>query len=396
MIALDEALNRIRGTIAPLDAETVPVGEAAGRTLAADAAARRTQPPFAGSAMDGYAVRSADLTGMIIPLRLAGEAAAGHASAQPLEAGQAQRISTGAPLPTGADQVVVQENVARDGDIIRLGDAAAPGRHVRPAGLDFREGDRLLGAGRRLSPADIALMAAAGFSSIEVRRRPRIALLCNGDELAEPGETLRSGQIVNSVAPALLALLREWGAEPAYLGIARDDPGEVRARLSGLSGQDGLVTVGGASVGDHDHLRRVFEDLGGRLAFEKIAVKPGKPTWFGQLQGACVLGLPGNPVSALVMARLVVKTAIDAWSGRAEAAVYASAVSGTTLEANGPRETFLRASLDPLTGKAAPLPNQDSSALSALAAADCLIRRPSGAPACPAGTPVDILPLRTP
>lgn len=394
MIGLDDALRLLRNSLAPVSAETLALMDAHGRTLAAPVIAARTQPPFAASAMDGYAVRSADLSGQPLTLHLTGESAAGHASHNRVGPGEAFRISTGAPMPEGADQVIIQENCQRDNDNIITAEPARPGANIRKAGVDFSSGDRLADTGRKLSPAALSLVASAGLDTVSVYRQPEIGILSTGDELVEIGVTPGPDQIINSLGPGLTALIRGWGGrQPRYLGIARDDPADVRKRLLAAEGLDLLVTIGGASVGDHDHLRREFAALGGGLVFEKIAIKPGKPTWFGRLGSIPVLGLPGNPVSAMVMARLCLKPAMDRLLGSETPALFHPARLGVDLPANGPRENMIRARHDPATGQIAPLDNQDSSALSALAAANALIRRPANAPAAAAGESVTYLPL---
>ncbi|WP_420430753.1 gephyrin-like molybdotransferase Glp [Hyphobacterium sp.] len=393
MISLDEARMLIRTETAPLATETVALDAAVGRVLAEPVKALRTQPPFAASAMDGYAVRSADLDGKPVQLLVRGEAAAGHASERPLQAGECQRISTGAPIPAGAEQIVIQENVQRDGDQISTSDASEPGRHVRRAGIDFSSGDTLLTAGTQLTPRRLSLVVSAGLTRLTVRRRPRTGILSTGDELVEPGQSTRPDQIVNSLGPGLAALVRQWGGDPHYLGIARDDPEQVRDKLASAAGFDLIVTIGGASVGDHDHLRRVFDEMGGQLVFEKVAIKPGKPTWFGQLGATCVLGLPGNPVSAMVMARLCLKPLMDALLANTVSDTFLLARLSADLPANGPRETLMRARHEAGTGKIVSLDNQDSSALSALNTANALIRRPAGADAAAMGDTVEYLPL---
>lgn len=393
MIGLDEALHLFRNGLAPVEAEALPLAEAHGRTLAAPVIAARTQPPFAASAMDGYAVRSASLTGRSVSLRLSGESAAGHASPDPVGAGEAFRISTGAPLPEGADQVVIQENCQRENDNIITAEPARPGANIRKAGVDFSRGDRLLDAGCKVSAAGLSLVASAGLSTVSVYCRPKVGLLSTGDELVEIGAAAGPDQIINSLGPGLTALIQAWGGQPRYLGIARDDPADVRKKLQAAEGLDLLVTIGGASVGDHDHLRREFAALGGELVFEKIAIKPGKPTWFGRLGSTPVLGLPGNPVSAMVMARLCLKPAMDCLLGTEDPALFLSAQLGIDLPANGPRENMIRAHFDAVSGQIAPLDNQDSSALSALVASNALIRRPADAPAASAGESVSFLPL---
>lgn len=391
MISLDEALALIRRTLDPLGAETIPLTDAQGRTLAAPVMATRSQPPYAASAMDGYAVRSADLTGQSVTLRLAGESAAGHASQVRVGPGEAFRISTGAPMPDGADQVVIQENCRRQGHSVLTAEPVRPGANIRQAGVDFPRGARLLDAGRPLSAAGLSLAASGGQATVSVCRQPEIGVLSTGDELVEIGQAAGPDQIVNSLSIGLTALIRDWGGRPRYLGIARDDPAAIRAKLLASDGLDLLVTIGGASVGDHDHLRHVFAGLGGELVFEKIAIKPGKPTWFGRLGATPVIGLPGNPVSALVMARLCLKPAMDRLLGSEDPALFHPARLGVDLPPNGPRENMIRAHYDSLTGQVAPLSNQDSSALTALVAANALIRRPANAAAAVAGDRVTYL-----
>ncbi len=391
MIPLGEAIDRVRSGLTACEPEIIGLGDAAGRVLAEAVKARLTQPPFHASAMDGYAVRSGDLGDNPVELPLDGESAAGHGLDRAIRGGTTVRISTGAALPEGADQVVIQENAVRKGDIITFNDPPQPMRHVRAKGEDFNHGDTLLDAGTRLTPARLALATAGGASELSVTRRPRIGVLASGDELVPPGAPPGPGQIINSNAPALAALLTQWGAAPIDLGIARDTPEAVRAALEQARDLDLLVTIGGASVGDHDHLRRVFADMGGKLAFEKIALKPGKPTWFGHLPDLPVLGLPGNPVSALVVAELVLRPAVEALLGETPRARLRPARLATSLPANGPRETWIRGRFDPETGAVRPAGRQESGLVSALATAELLIPRPIDAPARQAGDRVDIL-----
>jgi molybdopterin molybdotransferase len=392
MIPLETARSRMLEALGPTETVSVEQGRADGCTLAEPLIAQRTQPPFAASAMDGYAVHAADLGEAATILPLAGEAAAGHALASALPRGHAARISTGAPLPAGADQVVMQERATRADDHVTLDDAPRPMANIRPAGTDYAAGDTLLEAGQRLTPEAIALAVGAGETVFAVHRQPRIGILATGDELVEPGETPGPDQIVNSVSRALAGLISAWDCEPVYLGIARDTPDSVAAHLDRAEGLDLLVTVGGASVGDHDHLRAVFTARGGRLAFERIALKPGKPTWFGRLDALPCLGLPGNPVSALVVARLLLAPAAARLSGRAAIPTFDRAKLAADLPANGSRETYLRAGRDE-AGRVAVLDNQDSSALSALVRADCLVRRMVDAPPARTGDTVEVLVL---
>ncbi|MFY0638523.1 gephyrin-like molybdotransferase Glp [Maricaulis maris] len=393
MIPLTDAIARVRSGLTACEPETIGLGEAAGRVLWQPVKARLTQPPFHASAMDGYAVRSGDLGETPVNLTLDGESAAGHGLDRAIRGGTTVRISTGAALPEGADQVVIQENTVRKHDIITLNDTPQPMRHVRAMGEDFIDGDTLLDAGARLTPARLALAAAGGATGLSVTRRPRVGVLASGDELVPAGAPPGPGQIINSNAPALAALLTQWGAEPVDLGIARDTPDAVRASLEQACDLDLLVTIGGASVGDHDHLRQVFTEMGGSLAFEKIALKPGKPTWFGHLPDTPVLGLPGNPVSALVVAELVLRPAVETLSGETPRARLRPARLAAGLAANGPRETWIRGRFDAETGGVRPAGRQESGLVSALARAELLIPRPIDAPALQAGEPVDILVL---
>ncbi len=393
MISVEAARARIDAALLPLAVESCTLIDAPGRTLAVPLIAALTQPPFAASAMDGYAVHSRDLGTTPKRLFLQGESAAGHGFDVHSKPGHAIRISTGAPMPQGADQVVMQERAVRDGAHITLDDTPRPASNVRAAGVDFTIGDVLLPAGSVLSPDAVALAAGAGLTELAVHRRPRVGILSTGDELVEPGQELGEHQIVNSIAWGLDGLVRQWGGEPVYLGIARDSKADVRAKLEASQGLDLVVTIGGASVGDHDHLRQVFNAMGGKLEFGKIAVKPGKPSWFGHLGETAFLGLPGNPVSALVMARLLLRPALAVLCGRPESLEFTAAILGEDLAANGMRENFVRARIDRQTGRVHPLGNQDSSALSALVRADALIRREVEAPAAKAGEATQILPL---
>ncbi|WP_291841794.1 gephyrin-like molybdotransferase Glp [Maricaulis sp.] len=391
MIPLSEAIARVRSDLTPMEAETVSLGEAAGRVLAKAVTARLTQPPFHAAAMDGYAVRSSDLGDHPVTLPLDGESAAGHALHRPIRHGTAVRISTGAALPDGADQVVIQENTTRTGDRITLQDPPQRLRHVRAMGEDFASGETLLEAGLRLTAPRLALAAAGGASSLLVSRQPRIGVLASGDELVTAGAPPGPGQIINSNAPALIALLTACGAVPIDLGIARDTPDAVRKALERASDFDLLVTIGGASVGDHDHLRRVFAEMGGELAFDKIALKPGKPTWFGQLPDVPVLGLPGNPVSALVVAELVLRPAVERLLGETQRPRLRPARLMADLPGNGPRETWIRGRFDPETGRVRPSGSQDSGMISALARAELLIPRAINAPPAGADQMIDVL-----
>ena len=316
LLSVEEALQRILDGVEPTPAESVPIAAAAGRTLAAPLAARLTQPPFDASAMDGYAVRHADVRTLPATLTEIGQAAAGHPFAGSVGPGQAVRIFTGAPVPAGADAVVIQENVARDGANIIVRDGVAERGNIRAQGFDFRVGDTLLEAGRRIGPRELSLAAAMGYGELPVRRRPRVAVLATGDELVQPGGSLGPGQIIASNHLGVAALAEASGAEARLLGIARDTRESLDAHIAKAGDADVLITIGGASVGDHDLVAPVLEARGMALAFWKIALRPGKPLMFGRLGDARVLGLPGNPVSAIVCARVFLVPLIHALLGR--------------------------------------------------------------------------------
>lgn len=393
MIPVDEARARIVAALAPVATESVSLAAAAGRVLAQAATARRTQPPVDLSAMDGWAVRSADAGS---GLRIIGESAAGHGFAGSLEAGTAVRIFTGAPLPDGADAIVLQEDAQRDGDQVVLTEAPRPGRHIRRAGLDFRTGDEIMAAGGRIGVRDLALLAAADLAEVVVHRRPRIAVLATGDELVRPGEARGPHQIVDAASFALHALIERAGGTAIDLGIARDDPQDLLARASRAQA-DLLVTLGGASVGDHDLISRVLAQGGADLDFWKIAMRPGKPLMFGRHGTTPLLGLPGNPVSSVVCAILFLLPAIARLSGLpGNGPVPADAVAHAPFAANDRRQDYVRASAHSGPDgrlRVTPLPVQDSSQLSALARADVLVVRPPLAPAVTAGEAVPVIPL---
>lgn len=397
MLSVAEARTRITSALAPVANETVSPPDAAGRALAADAVAQLTQPPFDVSAMDGYAVRAIEASAGA-RLTVSGSIPAGASAPQPLAPRCAMRIFTGAPVPPGADAIVIQEDTSRDGNTVTINEAAIAGKHIRRAGLDFRAGTTLLSAPRALSAVDASLLAAAGVSSVAVRRRPRIAILATGDELAPPGTRPGPGQIIASTGVAIAALVREWGGEALDLGIARDDRETIRRAAARVRDADMLVTLGGASVGEHDLVRDALQPEGLTLDFWKIAMRPGKPMMFGRWGATAFLGLPGNPVSALVCTHLFLRPAVERLLGFEGGAPPMLRVRlGCDLAANDTREDYLRACL---SGDAAgdlaatPLAVQDSSMLSALAQADCLLVRPPHAPEARAGDWAFALPLR--
>ena len=397
LLPVSEALARITAAFKPLPPEQVSVADALGRVLAEDVRARVTQPPVAVSAMDGYAVRAADVSDPPVVLRTVGEAPAGGAYENTLGPGEAVRIFTGAPVPDGADAIVIQEDAEADGDRVTVRAAAPSGHYVRPAGLDFGAGSVGLRAGRRLGARDVGLAAAMNVPWLAVRRKPRVALLATGDEIVRPGEPLGPYQIVSSNTLALAALVAEAGGVPVDLGIAGDDESSLRDMAAGAEGADVLVIAGGASVGDHDLVHKVLGKEGLKLDFWRVAMRPGKPLMFGRIRGTPMLGVPGNPVSALVCGVLFLKPAIDVMLG-AETIGTAreSAVLGRALEANDDREDYLRARLARGDGGepvATPFDTQDSSMLSTLTAADCLVVRAPFAPAAKVGERVEIVRL---
>jgi molybdopterin molybdotransferase len=396
-LTVSEALRRILEDVGPTEPENVAIEAAAGRTLSAPLSARLTQPPFDASAMDGYAVRAADTQILPATLTVIGEAAAGHPFGGSVNTGQAVRIFTGAPMPAGTDAIVIQENTARDGAKVIVREGIADPGHIRHRGIDFKQGDTLLPAGRRIGPREIALAASMGHGTLQVSRRPRIAMLSTGDELVPPGRTPGPGQIVASNHLGVGALLEVAGAEVQQLGIARDTREDLAAHIAQAADSDVLVTIGGALVGDHDLVGPVLEARGMALSFWKIAMRPGKPLMFGKLGAARVVGLPGNPVSSLVCGRIFLVPLVRALLGQSAASEDTVQAHVTVaLAPNGPREHYMRATSRPGPDGmplVTPVRSQDSSLLSALSEADCLLLRPVEAPAVPSGGLVPILRL---
>jgi molybdopterin molybdotransferase len=400
LLPVADALAQILAGAGPLPSQDAPLAEAAGRVLAADVAARVTQPPADLSAMDGYAVRGDDVARVPATLKLVGEVAAGRPISTTVGAGEAARIFTGGVLPAGTDTVVIQENTTQQDGSVVVNTPTARGKNVRLRGLDFAEGDVLLPKGRRLTARDLMLAAAMNHPSVPVHRAPKVAVLGTGDELKLPGSALESGQVVYSNGFALTALARQEGAVAVDLGIVPDrvDATVAAVRRARELGADILVTAGGASVGDHDLMQKSLAAEGLALSFWKVALRPGRPVMHGRLGAMHVLGLPGNPVSSYVCALLFLVPLIRKMSGRTDlSAASETAVVGSDLPANDERMDFLRATLAP--GKdgvpvATPAPIQDSSMMAALAKADCLLIRESHAPALKAGSPCTIVKLR--
>ncbi len=393
LIPVDEALRRILASVpGPVEAEDVPIAAAAGRTLATDLAAARTQPPFDGSAMDGYAVRARDAARVPATLRVVGRSVAGRRFAGPVGEGEAVRIFTGAPMPEGADSVVIQEDTDRGGETVTIREAARPDRHIRRAGLDFRTGDVLLRAGERLDARRLALAAAMGHGTLSCRRKPRVAILATGDELVRPGEDGGPDAIVASNSYAIAALAARAGGEPIDLGIARDDHADLaRCLAAAREGEaDLLVTLGGASVGDHDLVQEALTRAGMELGFWKVALRPGKPLMHGRLGRTLLLGLPGNPVSSVICGVLFGVPAIRALLGDPDAGADPTEAAwlGADLPANDTRQDYMRATLA-LDGEGRAIvtaqSRQDSSMLATLSASEALIVRPPHAPPARAG-----------
>jgi molybdopterin molybdotransferase len=386
-----EAQFRILAGASPMPAETVALHAAIGRVLAADVAARRRQPPGDVSAMDGYAVRADDLAVLPVTLRVTQTIPAGAAPSMPISNGEAARIFTGALLPAGADMVALQENAGaldhtvtiRDGDVL-------PGKHVRPGGSDFESGEVLLAAGWRLTPRDIALLAAMDVKSVEASRKPKVAVLATGDELVRPGAARDPAQIVAASLDGLLAQIEVWGGAPADLGIAPDNASAIATAIAAAGDADILITLGGASVGDHDLVKTALGADGLTLDFWRIAMRPGKPLMSGIYRGRPFLGLPGNPVSAMVCSLLFLKPMLWRMLGdRSQALRFGEARLAAALRPNDGREDYVRATFNGET--VTPFPVQDSGQLRPLSAANVLLVRPANDPAQAAGARVRVL-----
>jgi molybdopterin molybdotransferase len=391
LLPVDEARARMLAEIAALPVESVALAASIGRVLAQDVSAVRDQPPFAASAMDGWAVRAADAPGT---LKIVGESAAGHGYEGEVRVGEAVRIFTGAAVPAGCDAIVIQEDAHRDGERVTVPEVT-PGHHVRPAGGDFKAGAVLLERGVRIDPWRLSLAASAGRAELKVCARPRVALLSTGEEIVEAPATPGPFQIYDSGVPALAAMIEGWGATVVRAKPVRDELGAVIAAMRAADA-DLVVTVGGASVGDHDLVRAAGQALGLSLRVESVNVRPGKPTFFGVLgDGRRLLGLPGNPASAFVCAEMFLRPILQAYQGASTEPVTITARLEQDLPANGPREHWMRAKLSHADGGVTvrPYRDQDSSLVSVFAISDALLRRTGGAPAAVAGEVVEVLPL---
>ncbi|CAM3378359.1 gephyrin-like molybdotransferase Glp [Paracoccus nototheniae] len=390
MITVAEALDRVLALAPAPVPETVPLTEAHGRALLAPAVSRLTQPPFDASAMDGYAMRTADLDQA---LEVIGTSAAGHPWAGTPRPGTAIRIFTGAPVPAGYDHVELQENIDRDGDRITV-TTRSRGANIRPRGNDFATG-QAIAPGGRLSAAQIGLLAAMNLPDVTVARRPIVAILAGGDELVPPGAIPAPGQIISSNDLALAALVRDAGGIAKILPLARDTEASLRAGFAEAEGADLLVTIGGASVGDHDLIGKIAADLGMDQAFYKVALRPGKPLMAGRIGKTAMLGLPGNPVSAMTCGVLFMQPLIRAMLGLDPQTILQQAVLTCDLPPEGARQHYLRATLRPGTGLPGitPFDDQDSARLALMAQADALLVRPALDPARKAGDQVDHIAL---
>jgi molybdopterin molybdotransferase len=394
LLPVDEALARILKGVKPLNTETIALDQAANRVLGKSISAKRDQPPFAASAMDGYAVRYEDIANLPTTLKLIGTSAAGHAFKGKVNTGTAVRILTGAPVPKDTDTVVIQENTTSKGKSLTVLHDTPRGKNIRPAALDFAKGDLLVSAGRKITSRDIGLLAAGNAPKVKVYRRPKLVLFTTGDELVLPGNRPRADQIVSSNSHALSAMAKQFGAEVVNLGIVRDN---LKATISAIKkglGADVLVTTGGASVGDHDYVQEAFKACGVKIDFWKIALRPGKPFMYGRKGKTHVMGLPGNPVSALVTARIFLKPLLDTMMGLPVDEQTTTAILDGKLGANDSRQDYMRATLKiGADGRrfVSPFSTQDSSMQRTLQSSQALIIRPPNAAAAQSGDEIPIV-----
>ena len=394
LMPVAHARIRILDGVKPLAAETIALEKACGRVLALVIKAKRDQPPFAGSAMDGYALQHADLTTLPATLTIVGTSAAGHSFKGVVKQGQAVRILTGAPLPKGADTIVIQENTEREGSALQVIEPTPKGKNIRRAGLDFAKGDTLVEAGSKLSPRDVGLLAAGNAPSVKVYRRPRVVLFTTGDELVLPGQKPRADQIVSSNSHAIAAMVQQFGAEVVNLGIVKDNLKTTISAVKKGLGADVLLTTGGASVGDHDYVQEAFKAAGVKIGFWKIALRPGKPFMYGRKGRTHVMGLPGNPVSALVTARIFLKPLLDRMMGLPDSDAEMTAILDGTLPENDQRQDYMRATLKIAPDgrrTVSPFSAQDSSMQRTLQLSQAFIVRPAHAPAARSGDSVSVL-----
>jgi molybdopterin molybdotransferase len=395
MTPVDQALSAVLAELKCLASETVSLDQAHGRVLGTDACAVLNYPPSDMSAMDGYAVIASDTRDCPATLRQIGESQAGNRFHGEVASGQTVRIFTGAPLPRGANAVVMQENVTADGDQITINEPVSPDHFIRPLGMDYKAGDCLLKAGSRITARAVGLLASANVTQVNVVRRPKIAYLATGDELVMPGQQIGPDQIISSNSIALDAYIRAFGGEPYNLGIARDTPQSLREALSRLDDSDFLVTIGGASVGDYDLVRQVLGEEGLEMSFYRVAMRPGKPLISGKIAGIPLLGLPGNPVSAGITALLFLRPAIERMLGlNVTTELVMQAELGCDLGPNDKRQDYLRAELSRDSAQkliAMPYSKQDSAMMANFTRADCLIIRPPDITAAQKGDTIDIV-----
>ncbi len=396
-LSVNEALAQILEGAKPTASEAVGLLGATGRTLSEPLTSILTQPPFDASAMDGFAVRADDVQQLPATLKVIGEAAAGHPFAGTLQSGQTVRIFTGAPLPEGANSIVIQENTSLDGNHVTINEGTLDPGHLRPRGGDFSAGDVMIEAGTRLQPRHIALAAAMGHAELNVHRKPVVAVLATGDELVPPGTTPGPGQIVASNSYAIAAMLERAGADARLLGIAADTLESLHSHLDQAANADVLITIGGASVGDHDLVSPALQAAGFSLDFWKIAMRPGKPLMFAHKGPQRAIGLPGNPVSSIICTAIFILPLIASLSGRQpKSGELTQARLTQPLTKNGPRQHYMRAKLDTSTNgepQVTPARSQDSSLLSVLAGSNTLIVREPHAPALNAGENVTVCPI---
>ena len=406
LISVATALAAISDAANPMGLQTVPLAELDGYVLAEDAFAKTTLPPLDASAMDGYAVKLEAHHKQGSQFTQIGESPAGNPFPGTVGADETVRIFTGGAVPDGANHVIMQENISTgsgaDGNTITLTEPISPASHIRKAGIDFSEGQMIVPAGTKLDAYAIALLAAANHGSAQVYKRPKVALIANGDELVEPGSTLHTGAVVSSNPSGLAPLIKAWGAEPVFAGISSDDPDAIKAQIAACADADILVPIGGASVGDRDYMRPVFAELGYAKIFEKVAVKPGKPVWFGtmprQESPQYVLGLPGNPASALVTAHVFLKALIDQLINIAEPSnTYTNARVTHPMKAAAWRAEYIRAHAaidDNGVVQVTAIPRQDSSILTPFLTANCFLVRNPEAPALEPGDTAKIMPIK--